>query len=116
MAKAQNRVIAGDYCGWDVVIGGSKMALMYRLTKLNVDKTDIVKWELVDSQSGNSFWSSFLRGYIGNAVLGPAGVLASTMHSASAKNYFISIEFVTGKRSLLEVDDKLCRKIIQIFY
>ena len=62
MASAKNKVIAGDYAGWDVIVGGKKLSFMHRLTRFDVNKNNVSNFELVTSQSGNSFWGSFLRG------------------------------------------------------
>ena len=48
-------------------------------------------------------------------MLGPVGLLAGL----SAKNkgtYLIEMEFQDGKRSLLEVDDKKYKKIIEVLF
>lgn len=113
---ARNKVIAGDYCGYDVIVSFGKVTLMHRLAKTPVDKTSLLKWELVDSQNASGFWGSFLRGYVSQAFLGTAGLFASAARSATARNYLISLEFVDGKRSLLEIDDRLYKKLVPALY
>lgn len=116
MAAAKNKVIAGDYEGWDVIIGSRTLNLMHRLTKVELNKTNVTDCQVVTSQSGSSFWGTFLRGYLGNAILGPAGLMASTVGAAGKQIILLSLEFSGGKRSLLEIDDKMYKKIVQILY
>lgn len=116
MASAKNKVIAGDYSGWDVICGFGKLHFMHRLSRVNLNSATIQKYEVVDSQNGSSFWGSFLRGYISRSVLGSAGLMASTIRSANRKAIWISIEFRDGKKSLIEVDEVLYRKVIKVLY
>lgn len=116
MAAAKNKVIAGDYDGWDVVTGGGKLHLMHRLTKVELTNANVDRCDVITSQSGSSFWGTFLRGYVGNAILGPAGLMASTVGAAGKQTILLSIEFKGGMRSLLEVDDKTYKKIIKALY
>lgn len=53
-----------------------------------------------------------LSGAVGGILLGPVGLLAGL----SAKNkdiYQIAIQLKDGKRSLLEVDDKICKALVK---
>lgn len=116
MAKAKNKVIAGDYVDWDVVCGAGKFDFMYRLSRVNLSRNSVIKYELIDGSNGDSFWGTFLRGYIGHAVLGTAGLIASSIKSAHQRVILLSIEFKNGKRSLIEVDEDHYKKILKVLY
>lgn len=116
MAVAKNRVIAGDYEGWDVIAKGGKLSFMHRLTKLSLSNATVSQYEVLTNQSANSFWGTFLRGYVGNALLGPAGLMASTVGAVGKQILLVSIEFTNGKRSLLEIDGKTYQNLIKALY
>lgn len=116
MAAAKNKVIAGDYSGWDVIAGHGKLHFMHRFKRVVLDRTTVARYEAVDARSANSFWGSFLRGYVGNAVLGPAGLFAANSSAAGKRAMLLAVEFVSGERSLIEVDDGTYRKIVQVLF
>ena len=109
---AKNKVIAGDYSGYKinkkdyVYIDLAYNNLIVLLNKKNIESYDIITEDKVKSGS-----SAILRGMVGVALLGGVGVLAGL----SAKNkgiYTIAIQWKDGKRSLIEIDDKLYKKFI----
>ena len=116
MAKAKNKVIAGDYVDWDVICGAGKLDFMHRLSRVNLNRNSVLKYELIDGTNGNSFWNTFLRGYVSYAILGTAGLIASSIGSAHQRIVLVSIEFKNGKRSLIEVDEEHYKKILKVLY
>lgn len=116
MAGAKNKVIAGDYEGWDVICGGGKLDFMHRLQRVSLNRTTVLKYEIVDNQNGNSFWGAFLKGYVSQAFLGTAGLVASTLSSAHHRVILLSVEFINGRRSLLEIDESVYKNILKILY
>lgn len=113
---AKNKVIAGDYINY--VVGGksgssncyiSQGGLLDKITYLN--KRTIESYDLITEETMKSGTSAILRGMAGVAVLGGVGILAGL----SAKNkgiYTIAIQWKDGKRSLIEIDEKLYKKFI----
>ena len=116
MTKAKNKVIAGDYVDWDVICGAGKLDFMHRLSRVNLSRNSVLKYELIDESNSGSFWGAFLRGYFSHAILGTAGLLASSIGSAQRKILLLSIEFKNGKRSLIEVDEAHYKKILKVLY
>ncbi|WP_321024970.1 hypothetical protein [Eisenbergiella porci] len=110
--SAKNKVIAGDYIGKQVGASLGTAYLILGLTKsYNLNKSTIESYELITDEHRKSAASGIARGLVGGALLGPVGLLAGL----SAKNkgvYQIAIQFKDGKRSLLEVDDKIYKAII----
>lgn len=105
---AQNKVIAGDY------IGASITETLGTVTVGNVtfSKHTAASYEVVIEEQRKSAVSGIVRGLVGRAVLGPVGLLAGL----SAKNvgtYTIAVNWKSGKKSLLEVDDKIYKIILK---
>lgn len=114
MAKAKNKVIAGDYNGKLIISVYSNAKIVIGLFKKDIElnKDTIESYELITDEHRKSAVSGVARGLVGGALLGPVGLLAGL----SAKNkgiYQVAIQFKDGKRSLIEVDDKIYNAIIQ---
>lgn len=114
MASAKNKVVAGDLLGetvsawWpsgkEVYVGGKS------ISKKNVETYEVLTEEKVKSGT-----SAVFRGAVGAAVLGPVGLLAGL----SARNkgiYSVAILWKDGKKSLLEVDDRLYKLIVKSMF
>lgn len=113
MAKARNRVIAGDYQG--KLVGGSlgEAFISLALTKfLYLNKETVETVVPLDDDSQISVTSAAMRRIVGELLLGPVGLIAA---ATARRNgiHVVGIEFKDGKRSVLEVDDKRYRIIVQ---
>lgn len=111
---AKNKVIAGDYEG-RMVVGSVGVAAISTgfLKSLALDKTTVESYELITDEHRKSASSGVVRGLVGGALLGPVGLLAGGL---SAKNKGIStvaVQFKDGKKSLLEIDEKIYKNIIK---
>lgn len=108
-----NKVIAGDYKGQGVMLsrGIARITLpMFEIVKINKDTVD--EYEILNETSRKSASSAVGRAAVGAFFLGPVGLAAGV----SAKNkgvHQIAIQFKDGKRSLLEVDDKIYNAIVK---
>lgn len=113
MAKASNRVIAGDYKG--KMVGGSfgEAFISLTMTKfLYLNKDTVSSLTPLDDDSQISVASAAMRGLVGELVLGPIGLVAA----ATAKRngiHIVGIELKDGKRCVVEVDDRRCRSLLQ---
>ncbi len=116
MASAKNQVIAGDYNGSKIFASGSNQLGIGKSPNgyghaAICAKPRIESYELITEDKVKSGTSAILRGMAGIAVLGPVGILAGL----SAKNkgiYTIAIQWKDGKKSLIEIDDKLYKKFV----
>ena len=112
MARARNKVIAGDYEGdyvTNTILGGLQIG------SKTVSKSTIEMYELITEEKMKSGTSAVFRGAVGYAILGPVGVLAGL----SAKNKEINtvaIQWKDGKKSLIEVDGKLYKAIVAALF
>lgn len=115
MAKAKNKVIAGDYERKKVDGGGLSPAFIMvgMLKTINLDNKNVETYELITDEHRKSAKSGVARGIVGGALLGPVGMLAGGISAKTKGIYQIAIQFKDGKRSLLEVDDKIYKSIIK---
>ncbi|HJV45278.1 MAG TPA: hypothetical protein VJ824_06080, partial [Bacillota bacterium] len=110
---AKNKVVAGDYQGKMV---GQVFGVPYISTgftkSMNLDKTTVESYELVDESSRKSATSAVGRGLAGGLLLGPVGMLAG-LSAKSKGTHTVAVEFKDGKRSLLEIDDKIYQALVK---
>ncbi len=105
--RAKNKVIAGDYEGKQVLSGFGNLfiSLSFKET-VDLNKTTIKEYEILDEETRKSATSAVGRAFVGGVILGPVGWLAAL--SAKKKGiHTIAVEFKDGKRSLIEVDEKI---------
>ena len=109
MAKAKNKVIAGDYIGMAV---GAVALTPYIITgfvkSFNLDNQTVESYEVITDEHRKSAASGVARGIVGGVLLGPVGMLAGGLSANQ-----IAINFKDGKRSLIEVDDKIYKATVK---
>lgn len=114
MAGAANKVIAGEYEKKQIVASGSKVYISKGfMDRISLDHTTVAAYELITDEHRKSAKSGAVRGLVGGALLGPVGLLAGGLSAKSKGIYQVVIQFKNGKRSLVEVDDKLYKLIIK---
>lgn len=115
MANAKNKVIAGDYEGKPVTGSGGAVSIAMGLLKkdLCLNKETVEAYELITDEHRKSAKSGVARGIVGGALLGGVGMLAGGLSAKSKGIYQVAVQFKDGKRSLLEVDDKLYKLIVK---
>ncbi|MEE0706545.1 MAG: hypothetical protein UCH28_09220 [Adlercreutzia sp.] len=113
MARAANKVIAGDYKGKLIAGSFGEAFISMTMTKfLYLNKETVSNLALLDDESQISVASVALRGLVGELLLGPIGLVAAATAKRSGI-YIVGIEFKDGKRSVVEVDDKRYRNLVQ---
>ena len=116
MAKAKNKVIAGDYENKNVIGKAGMKHPVITLGFVNsipINKETVDSYELITNEHTKSAASGITRGLVGGALLGPVGLLTGI---ATAKNkgiYQVAIQFKDGKRSLIEIDDPAYKLLIK---
>lgn len=110
---AKNKVIAGDYEGKSIIqsIGNVAISVRFLKTKM-LDKTTVKEYEVLDEESRKSATSAVGRAFVGGVILGPVGWLAG-LSAKSKSTHVIAIEFMDGKKSLIEIDQKIYKAFIQ---
>lgn len=113
---AKNLVIAGDFIGKAVsVIGGIPQIVLSKKWTENrpLDKCDVEQYEVVTEEHTKSAVSGAARGLVGGALLGPVGLLAGGLSAKNKGEYTVVIQFKDGKKSLIEVDEKVYKAIVK---
>ena len=114
-ANAQNKVIAGDYCGEAVrsVLGEVSISISSDhalfLSNETVDSYEMVIDEYIENAP-----ECINSKLMGNAL--PDCVIERLAWVKSAKNkriQYVALQFKDGKKSLLEVDRSLCTVLIK---
>jgi hypothetical protein len=113
---AKNKVIAGDYVGKPLVHTLGIVMINYGFFKnLNVDKNTVESYEVVNEESHKSAMSAVGRGLVGSLLVGPVGMLAG-LSAKSVGTHVVAIQFKDGKKSLLEVDDKIYSSLTKALF
>lgn len=110
---ARNKVIAGEYMGSFVM--GFVTPGIYPNPKqppIELTKHTIASYEIITEEHRKSAASGITRGLVGGALLGPVGLLASLTAKSKGK-HTIAIEFKDGRKSLIEINEKIYQAFIQ---
>lgn len=114
---AKNKVIAGDYLGKGIILGMGKPSLVVGFGKnYYLTKEVVESYELITDEHRKSASSGVARGLVGGALLGPVGLLAGGLSAKSKGIYQIAIQFKDGKKSLVEVNDKIYKAIVSSLF
>ena len=114
---AKNKVIAGDYEGKGVGAGFGQCYIVVGFGKnLYLNKDIIEAYEVISDDHRKSAASGVARGLVGGALLGPVGLLAGGLSAKNKGTYNIVLQFKDGKKSLIEVDDKIYKAIMKIMF
>lgn len=115
MASAKNCVLSGDYkgayCGLDWVASSPHVYISSN-GNIPLTKTTVSNYCVVDEEQHKSATSGILRAGAGALLLGPIG-LAAGLSAKSKGIYTVAIEFKDGKKSLIEIDNKLYKQLIR---
>jgi len=110
---AKNKVIAGDYEGKLVsaVLGVVTISTGF-FSNIQLNKETVEEYEVMDESSKKSAVSAVGRGLVGGFLLGPVGLLAGL--SAKSKGvHIVAVQFKDGKKSLIEMDDKVYKTFMK---
>ncbi|WP_102274099.1 hypothetical protein [Cytobacillus massiliigabonensis] len=109
---AQNKVIAGDYEG-SIVMGFVTPGIYPTpKTPIELTKENVNSYEVITEEHRKSAASGITRGLVGGALLGPVGLLVG-LTAKTKGTHVIAIEFKDGKKSLIEIDEKLYKALIK---
>jgi len=118
MAKAKNRVISGAYIGYKInaFLGELVLSNLSSTKSISINKNNVSSIELVDSSKQRDTGSTIARGLVGGILLGPAGIVGGALLGKSNEINLLSINFKDGKKSLIEVDNKIYKEILKRLY
>lgn len=113
---AKNKVIAGDYEGKNLMMGRNEVLLYTSFIKsLPLNRSNVEDYEVITEEHRKSAVSGVSRGLVGGFLLGPVGLLAG-LSAKSKGTHTIAIKFIDGKKSLIEINDKLYKVLIKSMF
>lgn len=111
---AKNRVLAGDYVGNLVAQALGSPYIGIGIGKsIYINRSTVDSYELITDEHRKSAASGIARGLVAGALVGPVGLLAGGLSAKTKGIYQVAIQFKDGKRSLVEVDDKVYKAIVR---
>lgn len=112
--SARNRVIAGDYIGNSILSlsGGLEISLSFK-EGITLNKDTVAEYTVITEEVQKSAVSGVIRGSLGEAFFGDAGMLAGALSAKNKGVYTIAINFKDGKRSLIEVNEKIYQRLVK---
>ena len=113
--KAKNKVIAGDYNGCKIVMSLGVVMIQKGFKHIALNKQNVNEYEVMDSETRKNAVSAVGRAFVGGVLIGPIGWLAAI--SAKRKGiHTIALEFEDGKKSLIEVDEKIYKSLVRALF
>lgn len=120
---ARDKVIAGDYEGYDVKMGKKHLTLKKgRIFKDEIKICrDTASHEVVTEERAKGVLSGVTRGAAGTVLLGavglaPIGLIAGVLSAKNKGTHVVAIKFNDGKNSLIEIDEKLYKRLIEVMF
>lgn len=109
----KNKVIAGDYMGKDISVTFGIITIITGFMKtIEINKETVEDYEVMDESHRKSATSAVGRGLVGGFLLGPVGMLAG-LSAKSKGTHVVALQFKDGKKSLIEMDDKMYKALVQ---
>ena len=117
MLFKKNKVVAGNYVGEKVLppslFGDKHPIISTSGGKIELSNSTVASYEVITNDHRKSAISGALRGLVGNYILGNTGMLAGAMSAKNKSIYTVAVNFLTGERSLLEIDEKIYKALIK---
>lgn len=108
---AANKVIAGFHEGEYVKTSGGLVLIGNDAAA----KWTVEDYELISGEKSVSLASVLLRGVAGRILLGPWGILAALTAKQNGV-YVVALQWKNGKRSLLELDEKVYKALMKSIF
>jgi hypothetical protein len=111
-------VVGGDYKGNPIVIqkGQPFISIGYFGKKrVYLNKDTIERYEVIGADTSKNLGSSLVKGAVGGAILGPAGMVAGALAGSNNTNATLAIYFKDGKKSIIKVNEQVYHSIISDF-
>lgn len=106
--KAKNRVVNGEHTGCEVTNVNNQMLVISKGTRnIPLSKRMVANIVEINTESNKSVSNTIGRSIVGGALLGGVGAIAGAVTSKNNVSHTIMIQFKDGKKSLIEIDDKL---------
>ena len=109
-----NMVIAGDYKDKGLMLMGEGGPRILLNTKeaVYLNKETVASYQVINQDLSTSASSGIARSIIGGALFGNSGALGGAASAKKKVTYTMVINFKDGKRSLIEVNEKMYKAIM----
>lgn len=108
-----NKVIAGEFSNGIITTRNNKVVISSGSKDRIIDCTTVANYEVVTEEIRKSAASGVARGIAGGLLLGGVGMIAGAVSAKNKGTYQIAVEFVDGKRSLIQVDNSYYNMIVK---
>ena len=109
-----NMVKSGAYVGSPIVISLNTACIFISRTEtVDLAKWKVEKYEVISWNTRKSMSSIIIRGTIGGVLFGTPGMMAGGLSAKNRTIYTIAVEFKNGRKSIIEIDDKIYNKFME---
>ena len=109
-----NVVIAGDFAGSAIMTEpGGRLVLMANSGPMYLNNETIAKYEVANDSQSRSTGSAVKRAVVGKALLGRKGMVAGAATAKKVTSYEVSVDFKSGQRSLLQLDEAAYKLLVR---
>lgn len=111
--KSRNMVIGGDYETLEIEKYYDKemLRICYRID-LPINKDTVLNYQLINQENNSNNSDKVKRGLLGGLIGGTVGAIVGSSSTKQNNIYTIAVNFKNGRRSLIEIDDKLYKVFI----
>lgn len=113
MSKKINIILEGKYKNEEIYHFSKKDYLSPIGTGLDFTKSNISSYTVIDETNKDQY--SFFKGAMGVALLGGIGAIAG-VHGKKKKEYLIAIEWKSGEKSLILIDDEYYKVLVKSMF
>lgn len=115
--SARNKVIAGAFEDFEIAVGWKGKGLVIKgfdaIPNIPINKSSVAEYEVISSLQNKSGAETIVKGALGMAFLGPIGLLAA---AGTQGTHVIAVEFKTGAKSLIEINDVLYKEFVAAMF
>ena len=113
-----NKVVAGDYVGYRVKTSWGSLFFTPPLFSsqnkpIDIDKNTVQSYEVMASNYHKSAVSGLIRGWIGKNIFGHIGMMSGLLTMRERGRHTVSVSFLDGKKSLIEICDKRLKMLMR---
>lgn len=115
----KNTVIKGDYKNWYLYINKDTDKLILEGVEDNIEisSNTIIDYNIKYTEFRRNIIDIIVRIIIGFFLIGPIGILAGfTVTKSSILYRLVSIDFKNGNKSLIKVDNRTFKHLVEIIY
>lgn len=111
-----NKVIGGDYVGYNVMCGQRSVHLKHLTADIELTRADVASLQLVDQTQKTSTTRRLAKGLLFQSIGGTTAGILGGMSAKSRRTLYLAITLNNGRNCLVEVDERTYQKLIRLLY